>query len=84
VNPLNWQIVMLAAALIDERNASRTSALLAAIQTLAPEREQDQNFREFIDRQYTKLSAGHNPARSQLLPVPPDLLAIARAKLPKQ
>lgn len=84
VKPGPWQIAMLAAALVDERNAQTKHALLAAIETFAPEKAQDSTYRAFIERTYSRLRKGKNPARSQLLPVPPEVLAMARAKLPKR
>jgi hypothetical protein len=84
VKRLPWQIAMLAAALVDERNAKPKAARIAAIQTFAPEKADDAKFRAFIERTYSRLRDGNNPARSQLLPVPPEVLAIAREKLPKR
>lgn len=85
VNVRAWQLAMLTVALVDERNARPAkAALIAAIETLAPEKANDAKFRAFIERTYSKLRAGKNPARPQLLPVPPELLTLARAKLRKK
>jgi hypothetical protein len=77
-----WQIAMLAADLVDQCNAQPKFALIAAMETLAPEKAQNEKFRAFIERTYSRLRAGQNPARPQLLPIPPEVLAFAREKLP--
>jgi len=79
-----WQIAMLAAALVDVHQADPEVAVLAAIQTLAPERENDAKFREFANRNYRHLRNGKNPARSRLLDPGPDLVQMAAEHLPKR
>lgn len=81
VKPLPWQIAMLAVALEEKRNVQKKDALLAALETLSPGRAQDQGFRDYIERTCRELRKGKNPARAQLLPVPPELLALASANL---
>lgn len=79
-----WSIAMLAAALIDDCNPGEDAAARAAIKTLAPERAQDEDFRDLIGRRCRDVRAGKNRARLQLMPtIHPDVLAMARGDLPK-
>lgn len=77
VNLLPWQIAMLAAALVDKRNAQPKAAIIAAIEFYAPERAADDKFRSYIERTYSRVRAGKNAARGQLLPVPDEVVEMA-------
>jgi hypothetical protein len=84
VNVRVWQIAMLAAALVDERKAKAKHALLSAIETWAPEKVGSAKYRGFVEKTYHRLRAGKNPARSELLPIHPQVLELASEKLPKK
>jgi hypothetical protein len=73
-------IAMLAAALVDERRAQPKAAIIAAIEFYGPERAADPKFRAYIERTYSRLRQGKNPARSQLLPVPAEVVQIAASR----
>lgn len=81
---VNWQLAMLAAALVDRRLAGVETAVLAAIQTLTPARENDGRFRETILRTYRKLRQGTNPARGMQLEPIEEVIGMAAKKLPKR
>jgi hypothetical protein len=85
---LPWQIALLAVALVDRRGVQPKAAIIAAIKFLAPARAADaetsEKFRAFIERTYSKLRRGKNPAQASLLPVaalPDVLLDMAAAHL---
>jgi hypothetical protein len=84
VRTFPWQIAMLAAALVDERAAQPKIAQVAAIEFYAPDRATDAKFRAYIEKTYTRLRSGKNPARPQLLPVPAELLDLASEKLKRR
>lgn len=78
VKTLPWQIAMLAAALVDKpRGAQPKAAIIEAIEFYAPERAADAKFRAYIERTYSRLRGGENPARSQLLPVSSEVVEMA-------
>ena len=76
VKLLPWQVAMLAAELVDEHKMQPKVAVIVAIELFAPERNGDPKFRAYIERTYSRLRAGKNPARPWLLPV------LRRAKCP--
>lgn len=80
----NWQLVMVAAALVDRHGAKPKGAVLAAIQTFTPSRQNDSKFRATILRTYSKLRAGANPAAGMLLEPPDDIIGSAAANLPRK
>jgi hypothetical protein len=85
VAPLPWMIAELMAALVDRRGAQPKYAIFAAIETLAPERAEDKKFRAFIERTYSKVRRGKNPARAMLVSTIPDaLIDAASAHLPRR
>jgi hypothetical protein len=84
VTTLPWQIAMLAVALHEQRGAQPKAAIVAAIETYAPHRADDAKFRAFIERTYSKVRSGKNPAKNMLLAPHPDVLGVAAARLPKR